>query len=58
MAAGTYVGLVGLVLWQALRSQPLIHPDGLTVGALAGLLAIAGTAALLVTRRRAVPAVA
>ena len=58
VAAGTYAGMVGLVLWQALRSQPLLHPDGLTLGALAGLLAVAGTAAVLVTRRGAVPAVA
>src|SRR5204862_5191755 len=54
VAAGTYAGMVGLVLWQALRSQPLLHPDALTLGALAGLLAVAGTAAVLVTRRGAV----
>jgi hypothetical protein len=57
VAAGTYAGLVGLVLWQALRGQPLIHPDGLTLSVLAGLLAVAGTAAALVTRRSPAPAV-
>ncbi len=57
VAAGTYAGLVGLVLWQALRGQPLIHPDALTLGALAGLLAVAGTAAVLVVRRAPAPAV-
>jgi hypothetical protein len=57
VAAGTYAGLVGLVLWQALRGQPLIHPDGLTLGVLAGLLAVAGTAAALVARRSPAPAV-
>lgn len=34
-----YLGLVVLVTWQALRGQPLIAPDALTVGAFAGLLA-------------------
>jgi hypothetical protein len=58
VAAGTYTGLLGLVLWQALRGQPLIHPDGLTLGALGAVLAVAGTTVALVARRRAVPAVA
>lgn len=42
-----YLGLVGLLLWQALRAQPLIAPDGLTLMALAGLVsvvALTGTA--------------
>jgi hypothetical protein len=38
-----YSGLMALVLWQALRGQPLIAPDAATLVALAGLL---GTAAL------------
>jgi hypothetical protein len=58
VAAGTYAGLVGLVLWQALRGQPLIHPDGLTLGALVALLCAAGTAAVLVSRRAPAAAVA
>jgi hypothetical protein len=57
VAGGTYAGLVGLVLWQALRGQPLVHPDTPTLGALAGLLAVAGTAAVLVARRSPAPAV-
>ena len=43
-------GFVLLLLWQALRAQPLIAPDGLTLAALAGLLAVvcvAGTAVFL-----------
>jgi hypothetical protein len=58
VAAGTYAGLLGLVLWQALRGQSLIHPDGLTLGALGAVLAVAGTTVALVARRRVVPAVA
>jgi hypothetical protein len=33
-AAASYVGLVGLVLWQALRGQSLIAPDSATLVAL------------------------
>lgn len=32
--AGSYVGLVGVVLWQALRGKSLIAPDAHTLGAL------------------------
>ncbi|MGW6461897.1 hypothetical protein ACWF94_39210 [Streptomyces sp. NPDC055078] len=37
-ASGTYAGLLALVTWQALRGQPLIHPDGATLIALAAIL--------------------
>jgi len=40
VAAGGYAGLTALVLWQALRGQSLIRPDGLTLAA-AGLLLVA-----------------
>lgn len=40
--AASYLGLVGLVTWQALRDQPLLKPDGLTLGALGGLVAATG----------------
>jgi hypothetical protein len=53
IGAGGYLGLVALVTWQALRDQPLLQPDVLTFGALAGLLAItlaAGGATLLHAR--------
>jgi hypothetical protein len=36
--AGGYLGLVALLTWQALRDQPLLQPDALTLGALAGLI--------------------
>lgn len=45
-----YLGLVLLLLWQALRAQPLIAPDGLTLAALAGLVGVVslvGTAVFL-----------
>jgi hypothetical protein len=50
-----YLGLFGLVLWQAQRGQPLVHPDMLTLAALGGLIVLTGaggTAVLLVSRRR------
>lgn len=34
----SYLGLVALLTWQALRGQPLVAPDALTLGALAGLI--------------------
>jgi hypothetical protein len=45
-----YLGLVLLLLWQALRAQPLIAPDALTLAALAGLVTVvslAGTAVFI-----------
>jgi hypothetical protein len=46
LVAGTAYGvLVVLLTWQALRAQPLLHPDALTLGALAGLM-VATAAAL------------
>ncbi|TVR92276.1 MAG: hypothetical protein EA416_07720 [Trueperaceae bacterium] len=52
VAAGGYLGLTGLVTWQALRAQPLLSPDTLTLGALTLLVAACGVAALLVVRGR------
>jgi hypothetical protein len=43
-AAAGYLGLVGLVTWQALRAQALLRPDILTLGALAGLILAVGAA--------------
>jgi hypothetical protein len=39
LASGVYAAAFALVLWQALRGQPLIHPDGVTLGA-AGLILV------------------
>jgi hypothetical protein len=55
-AAGlAYLGLVLLLTWQALRGQPLMGPDALTLGALAGLVAAAGlvVGVVLLSMRRA-----
>jgi hypothetical protein len=50
----SYLGLIGLLTWQALRGQPLIAPDTLTLAALGALLGAAtlATAAILVHARR------
>jgi len=59
VAGVTYAGLTALVTWQALRGQPLVHPDGATL-ATAGLLAgvtVAGVAWSLEARSRRAPEV-
>ncbi|MGW4471231.1 hypothetical protein ACWENQ_16310 [Nonomuraea sp. NPDC004354] len=50
-----YTGLVAAVTWQAWRGQSLIHPDRITLLALAAvlLLTAATTAGVIVTARRA-----
>ncbi len=40
IAAAGYLGLTLLVTWQALRAQPLLRPDGVTLTALAVLAAM------------------
>jgi hypothetical protein len=42
VAAGGYAGLVALVTWQALRGQSIVHPDAITLGTGAALLAATG----------------
>lgn len=52
-AGGSYLGLIALLTWQALRGQPLLSPDTLTLAALAGLAALTAlgvVATLLLTR--------
>ncbi|MGO4617733.1 hypothetical protein AB4305_27820 [Nocardia sp. 2YAB30] len=34
-----YTGLLAIVFWQAMRAQPLVHPDGATWAAFGGLVA-------------------
>ncbi|MFI6263660.1 hypothetical protein [Micromonospora sp. NPDC051006] len=50
VAAATYAGGVALLTWQALRGQPLLHPDLATLAALGLLFLFAGTATALVIR--------
>jgi hypothetical protein len=53
VGALAYLGLIVLVTWQALRDQPLLSPDALTLGALAAWAAASGavTAAVLLHAR-------
>ncbi|MFI0935983.1 hypothetical protein ACH4RG_30305 [Streptomyces sp. NPDC021019] len=39
VAVAGYAALVALITWQALRGQPLIHPDGATLAAAGAVLA-------------------
>jgi len=49
LGAVVHSGLTGILVWQAERAQSVIHPDGATLAALAGLaaLALAGGVAVL-----------
>lgn len=47
----TYIAIIGLATWQALRAQPLIRPDALTVGTLAAILIAAGAVAAVVVQQ-------
>ncbi|MGH2614758.1 MAG: hypothetical protein ACRDJC_05935 [Thermomicrobiales bacterium] len=48
IAAAAWFGLVALVTWQALRGQPLVAPDELTLAALGGWVALTVVAAFAV----------
>lgn len=50
VTAAAWLGFALLLLWQALRGQPLLSPDGMTLGALAVLLMGTATATGLVLR--------
>ena len=47
----SYLGLVVLLTWQALRGQPVTSPDTATLGALFALVVTAGTAGCAVVLR-------
>lgn len=58
VAGAVYAALLALLTWQALRGQPLVHPDGATLGAAAAVLAggvLGVLAALSGGRRGAAP---
>jgi hypothetical protein len=50
VAGASYALLFGILLWQALRGQPLIHPDTLSVGAFAAWAALTAAAAAIAGR--------
>ncbi len=51
LAAIGYAGLVAVVTWQALRGQSIVHPDGLTMLALAADVLLVAVPATAVLRR-------
>jgi hypothetical protein len=55
VAAAGYAALVVLVTWQALRAQPLLAPDTVTLAALMAILVGTGAALAGVLRRSPVP---
>ena len=52
VGAAGYAGLIVLVTWQALRAQSIVHPDALTLGAFAVLVAGAGLGSWAAVRAR------
>ncbi|MFD6277404.1 hypothetical protein ACFWFI_17810 [Streptomyces sp. NPDC060209] len=54
VASGAYAAVVALLAWQALRGQPLNHPDGATL-AVAALIAAATAAGALAALRPNAP---
>ncbi|MDG4810575.1 hypothetical protein O7634_27795 [Micromonospora sp. WMMD1120] len=59
VVAGTAYGVLTVLLtWQALRGQPLLRPDALTLAAVAALAVATATAAGLVLARRRRPELA
>jgi hypothetical protein len=51
VAGAAYAILVVLLTWQALRAQPLLRPDAVTLTAWTGLLALTAGATAMVLRR-------
>ncbi len=49
-----YLGLVLLATWQALRGQPVTHPDALTLGALAAVILTTAFGSWMVIKTRAI----
>jgi hypothetical protein len=53
IGGSAYAVLVLLLTWQALRAQPLLQPDGLTLAAFAALAAVTAVAGVAAVRGRA-----
>ncbi|MET8310218.1 hypothetical protein [Micromonospora sp. NPDC005173] len=58
VAGAAYGVLTVLLTWQALRGQPLLRPDALTLAAVAALMVVTATATGLVVSRRRGPELA
>jgi hypothetical protein len=58
VASGSYAAAVALITWQALRGQPLIHPDGATLTTAGLILAATATGAFAALRSDAAVAAA
>ncbi|MET7709920.1 hypothetical protein [Micromonospora sp. NPDC005413] len=58
VAGGAYGVLTLLLTWQALRGQPLLRPDALTLAAVAALVVATATATAAVLARRTRPELA
>ncbi|MEV4822343.1 hypothetical protein [Micromonospora sp. NPDC049274] len=58
IAGGAYGVLTMVLTWQALRGQPLLRPDALTLGVVAALVVATATASGLVLARRRRPELA
>jgi hypothetical protein len=58
IAGAAYGVLTTLLTWQALRGQPLLRPDALTLAAVAALVIATATAASVVVARRGRPVMA
>ncbi|MFC4064593.1 hypothetical protein [Actinoplanes subglobosus] len=52
IGGSAYAVLVILLTWQALRAQPLLQPDGLTLAAFGALAAVTAVAGVAATRGR------
>ena len=52
VAAASHLSLFGILLWQALRGQSVIHPDAATMAALATWLLLTIAAVWMATSRR------
>lgn len=53
VAAGGYLAVMALLVWQAERGQSVIHPDALTLGTFAVIVAAVAVGAALVLRQAA-----
>lgn len=56
VAGAGYLGLIVLLAWQALRAQPLLSPDAITLAALAALVLGVAAGALAAIRSGTAPA--